>query len=534
MLWPRKTAARGEPPRFHLSFGSETYPRDIAEDNFLFAGQRGSGKTLSIRLLTQSAIDAFLPGSKRRAVVYDPKGDWPSILHGMLKHRPADLPAVRPEVKLLNPFDQRGWAYDVAKDFASLGARRHPRPLVTVADGFAKSLMPESSLGNENRFWVSSAQSILSGIVQSITRHAVGRWSLADVISAACDERLTKEVLGRDPTTRRTLARFAVTGETQANVFQTLASFAWDIEPAALAWDYHLRQGRGLTAAEWFQGEDILVLAGTYDPPSAVEPINGVVMNFLREHLLAHDEVDWSDPAHAETWFILDEFPKLHTIRDMRDFFTLTRSKGGVQVIGFQSVTDVYERYGENAGNTVLGLCGTVGVLRLTCPKTAEYFEQRIGSYEAWRLYQSTSKQTSVSTSASQGGGVTRSQSETVSKQHQFHTLPGVLRQEFYLLNTVARHDLTVDGFYLLHGNFDRLPYSVRRAGLRDKADGFADFIPIDPAVCEPRPWAKEDFDRLGGVEVPKGYFEEERKPAPPRELLAGLGKRLVSPSRIQ
>lgn len=529
-MWKlRRSAAPPEPDPFHLFFAGRRFPRHIAEDNFLFGGTRGSGKTLSIRLLTQSVVDGFIPGSRRKALIYDPKGDWPSIAHGMLEGLQHQGKPYRTKVKLLNPFDSRGYAYDIAADFASLGGARHRRALSVVADGFAKSLIPDDGMGNDNVFWMSSAQSVISGLAQSFAMFSPDRWTFRDLISAACDEQLTRAVLDRDPMTKRVLARFSKTGETEANVLQTVASFTWDIEAAATAWEHHYRRGRRFTFTKWFGSEDILILCGNYNPRAALEPVNGVIMNFAREHCLNQDEVDWSEPIHPETWFILDEFPKLHAIPDMEDFFTLTRSKGGVQVVGFQSVTDMHKRYGEDGGDTILGLCGHLGAFRLTCPKTAAYFEDRIGSYEVFRHYRSTTEQTSTSYTGREVTG--RSVSRSTSDQWQFHTLPGVLKQEFYRLKPVRRTDLAIDGWYSVYGHYDRVRYSAREAGLLDKDETCKNLVRLNPKLYEPRPWNDEDFSRLG-VKMPHGYRGAKRKAAVPPKLLTKMAKRWASPTR--
>src|ERR1700722_19366357 len=138
-----------DPP---LWFANRFWPRHIAERKFLLAGMSGSGKTLSIRLLFQTAVNGFNRGVPRRALVYDAKGDWPGIIAGVTAGW-LDPPAV---VKL-NPFDADGYGYDFQADFAR---SRNP---ASKAANFAKTLIPDAALGRDksSAFFTSAGQLVL-------------------------------------------------------------------------------------------------------------------------------------------------------------------------------------------------------------------------------------------------------------------------------------------------------------------------------------------------------------------------------------
>jgi hypothetical protein len=153
-------------------------------------------------------------------------------------------------------------------------------------------------------------------------------------------------------------------------------------------------------------------------------------LEFLRQEMASRLEHPWHEPDVPETWLFLDEFHRLPPIPELVDFFTLTRSKGATQVVGIQEVDTLVENYGEELSNTILGLLGYVGILKLKNPSSTGYFEKRIGSYEEMvRLKQRGSSVTD--NYSPQGVGYSLGQSD--GEGEQLMTRPGVLAQELPL-----------------------------------------------------------------------------------------------------
>ena len=505
--------------RHLLRFAGHLWPRHIAEHNFLYVGKRGSGKTLSMLLLLQSALAGFTRGSSRRALVYDPKGDMPACLDGLTAGW-----RERPTVKSLHPFHRDGYAYDFATEFDT-----SPNP-TSAAQNFAQTLIPSGSLGGDKhgRFWTSSAQEVVAAIVESFCTFAPGRWTLRDVVTVACDIRLIDPVLDRHSRGRRVTAKFRKTGETYANVVQTVGSYLWEMETAATAWEHHLRAGRRLTFEEWFGTSDVLVLNGSYVYPSATEPINALYLEFLRQRILAQPEIDWLAPEHPETWMFLDEFPKIHPIPNLVDFFTQTRSKGGIQVLGLQEIDHLADNYSAELANTILGQFSYIGILKLKSPETAEYFERLIASFEERMTLGSTNS--GYSTGGGAGGG-NWSQNTGSGTSEQLMTRPGVLAQEFTQLADVGP-GATIDGWYVANGPYERLRYSAERCGLVRPQPDYPNIVPLAPDVIRPRPWSRDDFARMGVQErdIPDGYFDGERDGSMPKADLKTLVQRWKCP----
>ncbi|MBN9520136.1 type IV secretion system DNA-binding domain-containing protein [bacterium] len=485
-----------------LWFAGRFWPRRIAERKFLFAGMSGSGKTLGIRLLNQTALYGFGQGIPRRALYYDAKGDWPAIIHGVFEHWGHPNP---PRVKKLAPFDANGYGYDFQADFD-----RSYNPFGTAAN-LAKTLIPVTGLGGDknSQFFTSAAQLVLAWVTLLVHERAK-RWTLRDIIVAATDGRIIRVLFEQDDRARAILRKFEETPQTYSNVLQTVESFLWELEPAALAWEHHLAKGRRLTFRDWLRGDDILILSGTDPNPHAVEPINALLLEFLRQELRNQPECPWYEPDSPETWLFLDEFQNVAPLPHLVDFFTLSRSKGATQVIGVQEVDQLVHNYGEEIANTILGQCGYVAVTKLASPASAGYFEKRVGSFEEMKKFEQTGQSY---TSSSGPGGSSSSHTTNTGTTQQLLTRPGVLAQQFTQLEEV-RAGLTIDAYYIANGPYERREFSARfgECPLAPIPAGFTSYRPLKPAsLTRPRAYSLDDFDRLGfaRADVPSDYHRK-------------------------
>ena len=109
-----------------INFGGLLIPEKDSQAHFAFTGTTGSGKTLLMRLLQQSTLCHVGQGLGYRAIVYDAKQDAMPLLSAYCD---------RYRLLTLNPFDDRGVAWDIGADVTE------PR----VALEMAFTLIPEAS-----------------------------------------------------------------------------------------------------------------------------------------------------------------------------------------------------------------------------------------------------------------------------------------------------------------------------------------------------------------------------------------------------
>src|SRR5262245_2108415 len=113
---------------FELTFGGSAVNYDAATAHFAFIGSSGSGKTTAIRLLMQSIFGiATKYGIPTRALVYDSKRELLPVLHGIFRR--LGRTDAEQKITLLNPFDVRGVAWDIAADIKEPA---HAQELATI------------------------------------------------------------------------------------------------------------------------------------------------------------------------------------------------------------------------------------------------------------------------------------------------------------------------------------------------------------------------------------------------------------------
>lgn len=144
--------------------------------NYLAAiGSTGSGKTTILRLLQQSVLPNVGKGDCR-ALVYDAKQDALPILSSIV---PSNL------IITLNPFDDRGAAWDLAKDLDE------PRVMME----FAATIIAPTP--NESQpFFTDGARHLLYGVLLSYYLSKVD-YKFADVLRPLRDLDLLKKVVRR-------------------------------------------------------------------------------------------------------------------------------------------------------------------------------------------------------------------------------------------------------------------------------------------------------------------------------------------------
>ena len=137
-----------------LQLGRHCLPARLATGHWAIVGATGSGKTLLQRLLMQSVLAQIRAGSGHRALVYDAKADVISILAGMHLACP---------VVILNPFDARSVAWDMARDITSPAAALQAATL----------LVPEAK-NDSNPFFTNAARQLLHAVIQALTDKSLG------------------------------------------------------------------------------------------------------------------------------------------------------------------------------------------------------------------------------------------------------------------------------------------------------------------------------------------------------------------------
>ncbi len=390
----------------YLLWGDTPLPLDEATSHFLAVGATGSGKTTIIRLFLQTVFPRFLANGDNRAIVYDAKQDALPLVHAMAPHI---------DIATLNPFDQRGAAWDIAADVIE------PR----VAIEIAFTLFPD--LHESQPFFTNAVRHLSYGLMASFML-SEQPWSFADLIRALKSRAALKRILKRHTYTRALLPLYFSEPRLAAHIMSSVATKSLPFEPIAAAWEHAERR---VSLRQWAESAQILILPNSEISRAPIDAINRCIFKLATDITL-----NQSESFTRRSWFVIDELPAAGKLDGLVSLLKKGRSKGACVVLAFQSVSGLRDQhlYGNHLTDELLGQIGNRFFGRLECPVTAEWASQVIGDQDALsRTYNRTN--------SSQGT------SEGITKQWQRRR--AVLPSEFMNISPCTLHN-GLSGYYLV------------------------------------------------------------------------------------
>lgn len=363
-MWGRKKRpvrpALAPPPQetMYPWGGIEFLPSELAA-HFAVMGMAGTGKTLSIRMLMAGVLLGRAKKLRYRALVYDPKRDFYPILVGL---------GVAPErIHMLHPFDERGSAWDLAKDV----------PDSATARQLASILLPPDR-GSNNPFFSQAAFDLAAGVIDTLRIKAPGNWTLNDLLQLLLSPGALRSILSFTGN-GRSLKELYLEGsaKTAADVLSTVRSKVADYLVVGQLWG---RSRTRLSLTEWARSTEpsILLLGTDLKNAATLDPINRAVFKRVSELVTGRPEENPAD----ETWFFLDEVRRAGELNGIQDLLLLGRSKGAHVVLGFQDIQGLRHVYGREQADELVGQCGNLAVLKLNNPETMAWAAAYFGRYE--------------------------------------------------------------------------------------------------------------------------------------------------------
>lgn len=326
-------------------------------------GATGSGKSTALR--------ALMAGALRRGdrhVVADPEGAAMSAFF-----TDGDI--------ILNPFDRRCARWDLLAEI------ERPSDYAFLA----QSLLPHLGQGDHDQ-WISYAQRLLADTMETFVTLELG--SSEDYVATLASAKIgeLKQLCADTPSARY----FEEGGE------RMLASILGTLAPAV----GHLRlitaiEGESFSIRRWIREQ----LGSLWMPYAAnqVAALRGLVSCWM--NIAIFETMSLSPSRERRVWFHIDELDALGRIEGLKDAQARLRKFGGCVAIGFQSLAQVKQVYGEGA-HTVVENCGNLLILRSGGSDgggTAKLASQLIGGREVERE--------DVSRARSRGKHVSRSMS---------------------------------------------------------------------------------------------------------------------------
>ena len=359
-------------------------PISDATQRFLVVGGPGSGKSTVLGFLMQSVLPYIIePGFDHRALIYDAKRDTLPALAAM-GFRTEATPEGPAEVRTLNPFDKRGFAWNLCRDIDSPAAALQ---LSTIL------IAPEEH--SSQPFFTDSARLLLHGVLLALlhkrkqhSKESQGfKWSLRDVILIMQDVNRLRSVLLSCRHSKDRVALLLDEPKVAANIMSTVATKLLPFEIVAALWHHAEKEGRILSLNDWVNGKFILVLGSHPANRAAIQPINQGIFRRIADLLLTQPDVphpkNKDEPSHGiharKTWLFLDEVREAGKLDGLSSILNQGRSKGVCTVLGFQDIEGMRRVYGNEEAHEIIGQCDNKTVLRTESYPTAKWAEEHFG-----------------------------------------------------------------------------------------------------------------------------------------------------------
>ncbi|HME41221.1 MAG TPA: type IV secretion system DNA-binding domain-containing protein [Steroidobacteraceae bacterium] len=338
-----------------ISLAGMAVPAQDEAKHFKLIGTTGTGKSTAILEMMASAL-----ARGDRAVIADPDG-------GYLRrfHRPE-----RGDV-VLNPFDERSVKWDLFSEIKS----------AYDVEQLARSLIPDHE--GQDRSWRGYARTFFT----AVTRQAQEA-GIRDV------DELYRLLVVADAGELRGLVRGTPAqpflDEHNSRMFDSIRSVT---SSAVGALEYVAQQkSQEFSVREWVSKKTPGVLFMPYKA-GQIAALRSSISAWMRLAIFeALDQDEQRDEdlrgSSNRLWFVVDELDALGKIDGLKDALARLRKFGGRCILGFQSIAQVSNTYGDGDAHTIVENCGNTLILRCSASEgggTARFASQLIGEREVTR-----------------------------------------------------------------------------------------------------------------------------------------------------
>lgn len=479
------TGLPGRDPRgYPFVWGNYRLSWERAREHFLVMGATGSGKTVLLRRLMQSVFP--FPGTgtntpQRRALIYDSKKDMRSILLGM------GIPEER--IVILNPFDTRSVAWDIAADVR----------LLPEATELANLLIPVER--ESQPFFSNTARCILRGVVEVFIEKAQQSWTLRHII-LACEQRsILKKLLEFHPPTKWLLGLMEKE-QTWLDIRSTISSQLDRFRFIAAGWHAAQRQGKTVSIKQWLKSDHILLLGNDDNTRTELDIVNRLFFDKAAQLINAQLP---NEAEGRQTWIFLDEVREAGRLNTLHSLLLRARSKNCAVVLGFQDTLGMEAIYGEKEARELMGCPGNLAILHLNAnaQSARQWASEAIGQDE--QVHES------------QGVSRDPEKGHTRSLNTNYALKPLYLPLDFYLLGR-AGSERGLQGVFVvdehLHKERDKWSpeekvtisndelFGNHEMGLCPEIEIDQNYIGRSNAELRLEPWQKEDTRKMPEIAV--------------------------------
>lgn len=433
-------------------------------------------------------------------LVYDPKPEFLPLLFSL---RGATEEAIRTgtsSVKVMNPFDERCCAWDMAKDITG----------PVTARQIATILVPESdSKSSAGSFFTDATRDLLTGVMLAFIECVPEEqsWTFRDVLLTMLYEPYLRFILSLNRTRDKRefpmldrLQKSYLGGDerTVSNIRASINTKLAVYEPIAAMWERALKEDkrRKVSLLDWSKGgsSDVLVLGNDESSRYSIDALNRAIFKRACECLLSRKEQTplQRESGDSQVWVILDEVREAGKLDGLSSLMTKGRSKGVCMVLGFQDINGLRDVYSEEIANEIVAQCNNISIMRVNSPDTANWASELFGRRKL------TAKSKDVSLGREGHVQIGRGASE--------QELPYLFSADFLYLplpNTTAKVTGYIKSPDLNPENgISEISFSVplesKNASQSQVNQTFLEYEPSNEREHYLCPWDEKDWERLG------------------------------------
>jgi Type IV secretion-system coupling protein DNA-binding domain len=329
-------------------------PLQVLRSNVLFVGSPGTGKTTMIRLLQQELLPLIGDGAEKRdwrALVFDAKGEVLPHLSAMNVQCP---------VHILNPFDERAAAWNIARDIHDMA----------MADTFVAALIESDDVKTpEANFFVKSGRAVVSGVLCVLMDKCKDTWTLPDLMYALDSPERIVRLLSSHPATKGILDRFSKYEPTWQGIIATISEKT--VHMRRVGSIYRNIRKPSFSFSEWDKGQDIAVLGNDRQRREVLSHLNRLMFSMASKILLRQNQ---KLSKNRFTFLFLDELHQAGRLDGLADLFLTGRQYGVSSILGFQSRSSLTKPglYSPDEAKDILENTATRAIFRCT-DETAEW-----------------------------------------------------------------------------------------------------------------------------------------------------------------
>lgn len=450
-----------------FKIGGVNIPRSAEPYHFFVVGSTGSGKSVAITNL----ID-HLEARGDIALIVDSGGEFASRYYKEGRDH------------IINPFDDRCAPWSPTAEMAG----------PWDAEALAKSMIPDGV--GDSKEWNAYAQTLVTSVLRRLVdKNQLSIKDLLYYVQAASIEELTPLLAGTPAAAQ--LVSDKTFGSIRTIAANYLATYA-----------YLSDNDNPFSVSKFIRAEKPGMLFLTYrdDQLDSLRNMISCALDVAARTILAL-------PANSErrVWLIIDEFASIGKVQSIEAVATKARKMGGCLLLGLQSVSQLQDRYGDKAAQTILSCLSSWLVLRCSDAETSEYVSKYIGDTEISRMTKSES-------TSDTGGG-------SDSRNEQIQTQRAVMPVELQRL-------ANLQGFFKLAGDYAICGVKLAFPKKRDRratnyaerdfiAKPMLDLMPKDPAAAAPVTTAAGSAD----MSLPDQVAAQDTVPAEDNQADAAMAE---------